>query len=195
MQHLKQWLFIVTTCAASTAWSQDTTTHNKTQPTTSHIIGIQADIGAIDVSNNENTKELKDITSFHYSLSYQYQFNDYFSAGISYLDGDSESFTSIVDAFTDSELEYSAYMFSAIAQYPLPNNNSIYLKVSTLQYDFDIKDDNEVEYSHDGSDIAYGIGWKHQFGHGLGVQLGYEIINLGKDIKISSVNAGLSYHF
>lgn len=161
----------------------------------SHIVGFQADIGAIDTKDNENTRELNDITSFHYNLSYQYQFNEYFAAGFGYLNGDSESFTTIVDVFTDSELEYSAFMLSARASYPISQRNSLYLQVNALQYDYDIIDDSKTVFSDDGSDFGFGIGWKHQYDMGLGLKVGYDIINLGSDIKINSINAEISYRF
>lgn len=180
----------ITSCISLSAWSQESSPQF-----TPHIIGIQTSVGAIDTKENENTQKLNDITSFHYNISYQYQFNDYFSAGIGYLNGDSEAFTSIVDVFTDSELEYTAFMLSARAQYPFTKRNSIYLQLNSLQYDYDIIDDNKTEFSHDGSDFGFDIGWKHQYDMGLGLKLGYEILNLGSFIKIKSINAELSYRF
>jgi len=56
-----------------------------------HVVGIQADFSAIDTENNNNTGELNDITTAHYTLSYQYHIGEYFALGAGYLNGDSNS--------------------------------------------------------------------------------------------------------
>lgn len=160
-----------------------------------HVIGAQFDFSAIDTENNDNTRELNDITTAHYTLSYQYHINEYFAFGAGYLNGDSNSFTSIVDIFTDSKLDYSAFTLSVKAQYLFSKRNSFYVQLNALQYDFDIIDDSKSVFSDDGSDFGYSIGWKHQYDMGLGLKVGYDVINLGSDINISGVSVEASYRF
>ncbi len=160
-----------------------------------HVVGIQVDFSAIDTENNDNTRELNDVTTAHYTLSYQYNINEYFAVGAGYLNGDSKSFTSLVDIFTDSELDYNAFMLSAKAQYPLSKRNSFYVQINALQYDYDIIDDNETIFSDDGSDFGFSAGWKHQYDMGIGLKIGYDVVNLGSNITINGISAEVSYRF
>lgn len=160
-----------------------------------HVIGVQVDFSGIDTENNDNTRELNDITTAHYTLSYQYHINENFAVGAGYLNGDSNSFTSIVDIFTDSKLDYDALMISAKAQYLISKRNSFYIQLNALQYDFDIIDDNKTVYSDDGTDFGYSIGWKHQYDMGIGLKIGYDVLNLGSNIKINGVSVEASYRF
>jgi hypothetical protein len=160
-----------------------------------HVVGIQVDFSAIDTENNDNTRELNDLTSAHYTLSYQYSINEYFSVGAGYLNGDSSSFTSIVDIFTDSKLDYNALMLSAKAQYPISKRNSLYVQINALQYDYDIIDDNKTVFSDDGSDFGFSAGWKHQYDMGIGLKIGYDVLNLGDNITINGISVEASYRF
>lgn len=81
-----------------------------------HGIGVQLDFSVIDTQDNNNTHGLNDVTRAHYTLSYQYNINEYFAVGAGCLNGDSDSFIRIVDIFTDSELECNAFMNSIKAQ-------------------------------------------------------------------------------
>jgi hypothetical protein len=63
------------------------------------------------------------------------------------------------------------------------------LKVSALQYDYDIIDDN------DGSDRGYAFGWRNKFDNGLGIKAGFETLSFGKNITIKGINADISYRF
>ncbi len=160
-----------------------------------HVVGIQVDFSAIDTENNDNTRELNDVTTAHYTLSYQYNINEYFAVGAGYLNGDSNSFTSIADIFTDSELDYNAFMLSAKAQYPISKRNSFYVQINALQYNYDIIDDNETIFSDDGSDFGFSAGWKHQYDMGIGLKIGYDVVNLGSNITINGISAEVSYRF
>lgn len=160
-----------------------------------HVIGLQVDLSTIDTENNDNTRELNDVTTAHYTLSYQYDLNEYFAIGAGYLNGNSSSFTSLVDIFTDSELDYSALVISAKAQYAISKRNSLYIQINALQYDYDIIDDNQTIYSDDGSDFGFSAGWKHQYDMGMGLKVGYDVLNLGSNIKINGVSVEVSYRF
>lgn len=159
-----------------------------------HVIGLQADFGELSTKANKNTEKLDDISTTHYTLSYQYSLNENFSVGAGYLTGDSSSFIAIFD-FNDSELEYSAFMLSAKAQYPISKRNSLYLQLNALQYDYDILDKDKTVFNDDGSDFGYSFGWKYQWDMGLGLKVGYDVINLGSDIKLNGISIETSYRF
>ena len=159
-----------------------------------HVIGLQADFGELSTKANENTEKLDDISTTHYTLSYQYSLNENFSVGAGYLTGDSSSFIAIFD-FNDSELEYSAFMISAKAQLPISKRNSLYVQLNALQYDYDILDDDKTIFNDDGSDFGYSFGWKYQWDMGLGLKVGYDVINLGSDIKLNGISIETSYRF
>lgn len=160
-----------------------------------HVVGVQLDFSAIDTEDNINTRELNDVTTAHYTLSYQYNINEYFAVGVGYLDGDSNSFTSIVDIFTNSELEYNVFMISVKAQYPISKRNSLYVQINALKYDYDIIDDNQSVYKNNGSDFGFSAGWKHQYDMGIGLKVGYDVLNLGDNITINGVSIEASYRF
>jgi hypothetical protein len=101
----------------------------------------------------------------------------------------------IVDIFTDSKMDYSAIQLSAAVNYPIIAKHYLYLKVNALQYDYDIVDDNEVVYNEDGNDFGFSLGWMFKFDNGIGINAGYEVLNLGKNIDIKGFNIGLHYRF
>lgn len=159
-----------------------------------HVIGLQADFGELSTKSNENTEKLDDISTTHYTVSYQYSFTKNFSVGAGYLTGDSSSFIAIFD-FNDSELEYTAFTISAKAQYPISKRTNVYFQLNALQYDYDIIDNKRTIFNDDGSDFGYSFGWKYQWDMGLGLKVGYDVINLGSDIKLNGVSIETSYRF
>jgi long-subunit fatty acid transport protein len=161
-----------------------------------HAIGLEYSYSDINNGSNEETSDLNDSITTHYSYSYQYQMAEDFSIGLGYLKGDSSRADGfLIDIFTDSKIDYSAILLSAKVNYPVSKRNSVYLKVSAIQYDYDVVDDNEVVYNEDDNDFGFSLGWGYEFDNGIGINAGYEILNLGKHIDIKGFNAGISYRF
>ena len=161
-----------------------------------HAIGLEYSYSDINNGSAEETSDLNDLITTHYSYSYQYQMTENFSIGLGYLKGDSSRADGfIIDLFTDSKIDYSAILFTAKANYPVSIRNSVYLKVNAIQYDYDVVDDNEVVYSEDDNDFGFSLGWEYEFDNGIGINAGYEVLNLGKHIDIKGFNIGISYRF
>jgi long-subunit fatty acid transport protein len=161
-----------------------------------HAIGLEYSYSDINNGSDEETSDLNDLITTHYSYSYQYQMADNFSIGLGYLKGDSSNADGIIiDIFTDSKIDYSAILLSAKVNYPVSKRNSVYLKVNALQYDYDVVDDNEVVYSEDDNDFGFSFGWGYEFDNGIGINAGYEVLSLGKHIDIKGLNAGIGYRF
>ena len=164
--------------------------------TTSHEIGFEYSYSDIKNGSAEETSDLNDLLTSHYSFLYQYGVAEHISIGFGYLKGDSSNVDGIlIDIFTDSKIDYSALLASAAVNYPISKRNFVYLKVNALQYDYDIIDDNTVVYNKDGNDFSFSFGWMYEFDNGLGIKAGYESLNLGKNIKINGFNTGISYRF
>jgi len=162
----------------------------------SHSINFEYSYSDINNGSGEETSDLNDLVTSHLAYSYQYSVTEYFSIGLGYLKGDSSKADGIIiDIFTDSKIDYSSIMLSALANYPISKRNYLYLKVNALQYDYDIVDDNEVVFNEDGNDFGYSLGWMYKFDNGIGLNAGYEVLNLGKHIDIKGINVGISYHF
>ena len=131
---------------------------------TPHKVGLEYSYSDIDNSAAEETSDLNDLFTSHYSYSYEYKIAEHISIGLGYLKGDSSKADGIIlDLLTDSKIDYSAFMISAVINFPLSTRNSLYLKVNALQYDYDIIDDNEVMYNEDGSDLGFSFGWMYEF--------------------------------
>ncbi|NQZ90245.1 MAG: porin family protein [Colwellia sp.] len=163
---------------------------------TPHKVGLEYSYSDIDNSSAEETSDLNDLFTSHYSYSYEYKIAEHISIGLGYLKGDSSKADGIIlDLLTDSKIDYSAFMISAVINFPLSTRNSLYLKVNALQYDYDIIDDNEVMYNEDGSDLGFSFGWMYEFDNGIGMKAGYEVLNLGNNIDIRGFNTGISYRF
>ncbi len=161
-----------------------------------HKVGLEYSYSDIDNSSAEETSDLNDLFTSHYSYSYEYKIAEHISIGLGYLKGDSsDAEVIIIDLFTDSKIDYSAFMISAVVNFPLSARNSLYLKVNALQYDYDIIDDNAVMYNEDGSDLGFSFGWMYEFDNGIGMKAGYEVLNLGNNIDIRGFNTGISYRF
>ena len=161
-----------------------------------HKVGLEYSYSDIDNSSAEETADLNDLFTSHYSYSYEYKIAEHISIGLGYLKGDSSKADGIIlDLLTDSKIDYSAFMISAVINFPLSTRNSLYLKVNALQYDYDIIDDNEVMYNEDGSDLGFSFGWMYEFDNGIGMKAGYEVLNLGNNIDIRGFNTGISYRF
>lgn len=143
-------------------------------------------------------KELNDVGTFHYALSYEYNLSRYFSLGISYLDGESDeelSAYAILDAFTDSYIDYRATGLSARFQVPLSPSNSLYLDLERYRYHYEVFDDNEPFYSTSGYDNAFTLGWRIQFGSGASFKLGYQKFQLGDRISTRGIIVGGGFSF
>jgi len=161
-----------------------------------HSIGVEYSYSRINNGSDEKVSDLNDLITSHYASSYEYKVADYFSVGLSYLKGDSSNAKGIIiDIFTDSKIDYRAFMISAAINYPISEQNSLYLKVNAHQYDYDIVDDRAVVYNKSGNDFSYSFGWQYQFKNGLGIKAGYEILNLGEHIDIKGFNTGINYRF
>jgi hypothetical protein len=161
-----------------------------------HRVGIEYSYASVDKRSTEETSELNDVFTSHYAYTYQYEVAEYFSMGLGYLKGDSSDAEGIIiDLFTDSKIDYSALLISAEVDLPISERSYLYLKVSALQYDYDIIDDNEIVYNNDGNDWGYAFGWIYEFDNGLGIKTGFETLNFGKNITIKGINAGISYRF
>lgn len=101
----------------------------------------------------------------------------------------------LTEYYTDSKLDYTALLISAAVNYPISKRNYLYLKVDALQYDYGIIDDNTVVYTKNGNDFSFSFGWMYEFDNGLGIKAGYEVLNLGQNIKNNGFNTGISYQF
>jgi hypothetical protein len=82
------------------------------------------------------------------NYSYQYKIAEHISIGRGYLEGDSSKVDGIIiDVFTDSKIDYGAFLSSTAVNIPISKRIFLYLKVNALQYDYDIIDDNEVVFN------------------------------------------------
>jgi len=161
-----------------------------------HSIGVEYSYSRINNGSDEKVSDLNDLITSHYATSYEYEVTEYFSVGLGYLKGDSSNAEGlIVDLFTDSKIDYRAFMISAAVNHPISKRNSLYLKVNVHQYDYDIVDDNTVVYNKSGSDFSYSFGWMYEFNNGLAIKAGYEILNMGDHIDIKGFNTGINYRF
>jgi hypothetical protein len=161
-----------------------------------HKVGFEYSYSDIDNASAEETSDLNDLFTSHYSYSYEYKIAKHISIGMSYLKGDSSKADGIIlDLLTDSKIDYSAMMISVAVNLPISKRNFLYLKVNALQYDYDIIDDNEVVFNEDGSDLGFSFGWMYEFDNGIGMKAGYEVLNLGNNIDIRGFNTGISYRF
>lgn len=169
-----------------------------------HAISFEYSYATVDNGSDEKTADLNDLFTSHIAYSYQYNITEYFSIGLGYLKGDSSKTDGLIidlytdsniDLFTDSKIDYRSILFSASANYPISKRNYLYLKVNALSYDYDIVDDNEVVFNEDGHDFGYSLGWKYKFDNGIGLNTGYEVLNLGEYIEIVGVKIGVSYYF
>ena len=161
-----------------------------------HEVGLEYSYANINKGSTEDTSDLNDVFTSHYSFSYQYKVAEHLSIGLGYLNGDSSNAEGIIiDFFTDSKIDYSVILISAEVDLPISERSSLYLKVNALKYDYDIIDDNEVVYNQGGSDFSYAFGWMYEFDNGFGIKAGFETLNLGKNIDIKGVNTGISYRF
>ena len=162
----------------------------------SHSLGLGYSYSSIDNINDEDTSELNDLFTSHFSFSYHYNLNTYFSVGVGYLNGDSSNADGVfLDSFTDSKIDYNSSFLSAIINYPLTKRSSLYLKANAMSYGYDIIDDNKTFYKEEGSDFGYGLGWRYVTDSGIGLDFGYEVLNLGSRIEIEGFSAGVSYNF
>ncbi|TMP77386.1 hypothetical protein CWB73_20090 [Pseudoalteromonas phenolica] len=162
----------------------------------SHSVGLGYSYSNIDNINDESTSELNDLVTSHFSFSYHYNVNKYFSVGVGHLNGDSSKADGgFIDVFTDSKIDYNSNFLSAIISYPITKRSSLYFKANALSYEYDIIDDNKSVYKEDDSDFGYGLGWKYVFDNGIGLDFGYEVLNLGSRIDIEGFSAGISYNF
>ncbi|MEW6991631.1 outer membrane beta-barrel protein [Colwelliaceae bacterium 6441] len=164
---------------------------------TPHEIGLEYSYSDINNDYSEVTANLNDLTTSHYSSSYQYEVAEHISIGIGYLKGDSSNADGLlpIDIFTDSKVNYSTIQFSAAVNYPITKRNQLYLKINVLKYDYEIIDDNKIVYNEEGNDFSYSLGWLYEFDNGIGIKAGYEVLNLGKHMDIKGFNTGISYRF
>ena len=160
-----------------------------------HSFGLEIHNGTIDADRSGATTQLNDTDSTHLMLRYDYNFNKEFSLGLGYLDGDSSNFNSFFNLFTDSRLEYDALLVNAKYQFVLSKRNRLFVQASAIQYNYDIIDNNSVVSSNEDTDFGLAIGWAMKFDKGLGLGVGYNYLRLGSDIKIKTVNFGISYSF
>jgi long-subunit fatty acid transport protein len=161
-----------------------------------HTIALEYSYSSITNGSDTETSDLNDLMTTHYSYAYQYKLAEHFSIGLGYLKGDSSNTDGVlVDIFTDSSIDYSAIMLSAKVNYPVSKRNYLYLSVDALKYDYDILDDNEIKYSEKDNDFGFSLGWGYKFDNGIGISAGYEVVNLGKHIRINGVSSGINYRF
>lgn len=161
----------------------------------SHILGIEYSVSNINNEFDGVTADLNDVSTSHFSPSYQYELVQNISIGVAYLKGDSSNVTGLVDIFTDTKIDYRVILLSANGRYPISLRNYLYIKANVLQYDFDIVDDKQVVYNEEGNDYSLSVGWMYEFDNGVVIKAGYEKINLGENIDIQGFNSGISYRF
>jgi len=163
---------------------------------TPHAIGFEYSYSEINNNFSKLTSDLDDLLTSHYITSYQYQVTERIFIGIGYLKGDSSHADGLlIDLFTNSKIDYSAFLVSAAVNYPISKRNYLYLKVNALQYDYDVIDYKKVVYNDDGNDFGFSFGWMYNFDHGIGIKAGYEALSLGTHIDIKGFNIGISYRF
>ncbi len=158
-----------------------------------HNVSIVSLFGGIE--NTSVINELNDIDTFHYTLAYSYRLNNNLALSIGYVRGDSSSVISIVDFFTDSSLDYSAFLMGAKLQSFITKRNAFFARLNIALYDYDIVDSGQVVDSEDGTDFTNTIGWSYLFDTGLDISLSYEQFRMGSDITIEGLGFGVSYHF
>jgi len=163
---------------------------------TLHTIGLEYSYSEISNDSSKSTSDLDDVLTSHYKTSYQYEVTEQIFIGIGYLKGDSSHADGLlIDLFTDSKIDYNAFLISAAVNYPISKRNNLYLKVNALQYDYDVIDDKKVVYNDDGNDFGFSFGWMYNFDNGIGIKAGYETLSLGSHIDIKGFNTGISYRF
>ncbi len=160
-----------------------------------HHIGIEGSVSRIDMESDVTRERLNDYTTLHGSLNYSYFFSQTIGFGVGWLKGDSEDGVFFDDLFTDSRLDYEALLIGPRFQLPLNDVNNLYLNINILQYDYDVFDDGRSVIQDDGAGYSAALGWQSRLRFGLGFKVGYEFLQLGSDVDIQGVQAGVSYSF
>ncbi|PCK03382.1 MAG: hypothetical protein COA42_21210 [Alteromonadaceae bacterium] len=162
-----------------------------------HRVGLSGGIASLDLGRGDDdaTREVLDLNAVHLSVNYDYLFTKSLGLGVGYLEGDSNDFTFFISLYNDTRMEYDALYFGPRFQLPLGEVNGLYLNVNILDYNFDVIDNDQVIGSDDGTGYGASFGWNLTLRNGIGVKVGYEILNLGDDVEMKGIEAGVSYSF
>jgi hypothetical protein len=162
-----------------------------------NAVGANYYYGFVETDFTQETENLNDLGTSHYQFYYDRFFSDYFSLGVSYSAGDSDNFEIFfVDYFSDSHIEYDFITLNAKFYIPLSERNAFYIGIKSIQYDFDIIDDNQIVSSDDGSDIGFTAGWGYKWSNGIGLDVNfYDRTDIGSDITLETAGVGINYNF
>ena len=92
------------------------------------------------------------------------------------------------------ELNYQAVVAAIKGQYPLTKRNSLYGKLGAQFYDYEFKRGSLMVADDSGVSLLMEAGWQYCWDSGMGVNTGIQYQTMG-DLKLSSLNVGISYSF
>lgn len=92
------------------------------------------------------------------------------------------------------EIEFSNVVIAIKGTLPLSKRNSLYGKLGVQAYSYDISSDNITVVDDSGTGLYLAAGWQYRWDFGLGMNVGYEAIDMGK-LDTFTLNTGISYQF
>ncbi|GGA89355.1 hypothetical protein GCM10011369_34410 [Neiella marina] len=133
----------------------------------------------------------------HYTLRYQYDLSERWSAGIGYLNGTSNTAENIFDGLLNDkvEVEYQAVQLFAQGRMPVSQRNFLFAEASLSRYDNDLVVDGDTFSSTDGVGFGVGVGWDHEFDNGFGSRVSLSYDRFGDEVQLWSLGVGMSYRF
>ena len=161
-------------------------------------IELRGNIGRIDAEDDDVFDDLDDIDTAHAALGYWFNFNQNFSIGVSYLDGESDDYEfGFFGLLNDSVLEYNSFIASVEGRLPLGRENYLFARLGASFYDYDVvdEDDNETLRADDGTDFHFAAGWRKQWSSGFGMEVLYEYLPLGEEIELNTIGLGVTFAF
>lgn len=189
-------LLILLTCSApATTIAQEP---GSGVPFKRHTLELRGGVGGIDTEGEELFQDLNDVDTAHAAFGYWLSLNRNFSLGVQYLDGESDDYEfAFFGLLNDSTLEYNAVLVSAEGKLPLGRENYLFARAGASFYDYDIVANrgNEKLRSDDGTDFHIAAGWRKTWGNGIGMEVLYEYLPLGKEIEVGTIGAGITYSF
>ncbi|MFC3122616.1 porin family protein [Agaribacter flavus] len=160
-----------------------------------HKIGIGYEFGGAHVDDDTVLGKLDDNSIGHLSLTYEYSFNEKFAVELFALDGDTQSFSIILDdLFSKSELEYKSFGIGLRAQQALTKRINLFAKAGMHRYDYELTRTDVLLNDSDGFSYYASAGIEFQF-YDFGVNVNYRLLDMGNEIFASVLAWGVSYRF
>lgn len=154
-------------------------------------VGVEYGVGGLDMDLGYGMDS--DPIIGQWSIALSYDLDPTWAIEVAYHKTDSDDFDLLLDYIIfENEFVADSLTVSGLANLQMTENNSFFVKLGLLAYDYEIERRVFSSDSENGIGVQLGAGWEYAISERLSTHLGYQYFDFG-DVETATIALGFNF--